>query len=568
MRTQSIIKLVLLPAALAVASLSVCRAESTQAPDSLKKGAGISIRTNLLWDAVSEPNLGIEFPLSDHWSLGVDAGLKAWPRWLAWDWNTEDPKHWRNFAIVPEVRYYLNQVYQGLFFGADALYTHFNVGAVTAPFHMYPEVEQYREQGSYWAGGLLAGYAWWPWQHWRLELEAGAALGLAAYEKFDCPHCGTKVGDERKVAVVPKLAVNIAYNPVPRKEAERRRALRHAAVISGTDTITVLTPPVAFVVHLHDVKAPQTDGDRLAKEEPWVIPIEKYRPLDYLTRPGRDSIMFVRFPVNSWELKPEFAPNADVLDRLSQAIRRIAADERTSEILVSIVGLASIEGPQDRNDTLSVRRARAVADYLNAQTGVSRRYFETIGKGEAWDWFKAQLEAIPDGGEGLDAAQVKTLLDIVYNEPDADARERSIKAQKQLYPIVRDRLLADQRNSGYIRVYYNNAPDPATEQYNQKVLPLLKAKRYHDAVRVLESDPALKERTLTDAEAANAYGIALYFTALDNKADATEKEALEMIERAAALGSDAARENLEGIKVYGPARREYEAWQEAMKDNN
>lgn len=261
MRTQSIIKLVLLPAALAVGSLSVCRAESTQAPDSLKKGAGISIRTNLLWDAVSEPNIGIEFPLSDHWSLGVDAGLKAWPRWLAWDWNTEDPKHWRNFAIVPEVRYYLNQVYQGLFFGADALYTHFNVGAVTAPFHMYPEVEQYREQGSYWAGGLLAGYAWWPWQHWRLELEAGAALGLAAYEKFDCPHCGDKVGDERKVAVVPKLAVNIAYNPVSRKEVERRRALRNAAVISGTDTITVLTPPVAFVVHLQDVKAPQTDGD-------------------------------------------------------------------------------------------------------------------------------------------------------------------------------------------------------------------------------------------------------------------------------------------------------------------
>ena len=558
MRTQALIKLVLLPAALSVASIFVCRAETIQTPDSLRTGAGISIRTNLLWDAVSEPNIGVEFPLSDHWSLGVDAGLKAWPRWLAWDWDTKDPKHWRNFAVVPEVRYYLSQVYQGVFFGADALYTHFNVGAVTAPFHMYPDVEQYREQGSYWAGGLLAGYAWWPWQHWRLELEAGAALGLAAYEKFDCPHCGDKVGDERKVAVVPKLAVNIAYNPVSRKEAQRRRALRNVSVVSGTDTITVLTPPVAFVVHVQDVKSPETQGDRLSKEEPWVVPIQKYRPLDYLTRPGRDSIMFVRFPVDSWELETETGSNAVVLNKLTEAISRIRDDERTSEILISIVGLASIEGPQERNDTLSVNRARVVADYLNAQTGVSRRYFETIGKGEAWDWFKAQLEANPDGHEKL--------LDIVYNEQDPDARERQIKADKALYKDVKDNFLADQRNSGYIRVYYNNAPDEVTDNYNGKVLPLLKAKRYHDAVRALEANPAMKERALQDAEAANAYGVALYFTALDNHDLDSEKEAVELIKFAARSGSQAASQNLKGIEVYGPARKEFEAWKEIMKE--
>ncbi|MBQ4188655.1 MAG: DUF3575 domain-containing protein, partial [Bacteroidales bacterium] len=45
-----------------------------------------SIRTNVLWDAVSEPNIGLEFPLSDNWSIGGNAALKSWPRWLAWDW--------------------------------------------------------------------------------------------------------------------------------------------------------------------------------------------------------------------------------------------------------------------------------------------------------------------------------------------------------------------------------------------------------------------------------------------------------------------------------------------------
>lgn len=517
----------------------------------------VSIRTNLLWDAVSEPNLGVEFQVGDHWSVGGDFGLKAWPRWLAWDWDKTNPTHWRNFAVVPEVRYYLDEVYQGFFAGADALYTHYNVGAVPTPFHMYPEAENYRLQGSYWAGGLFAGYAWWPWQHWRFELEAGAAVGLAAYDRYDCPHCGTKLAEERKVGIVPKLALNVAYNPVSRDKHQARKASR--MIVSGRDTITVLTPPVAFVVQLRDVKAPETQPDRLAKKNDWVIPIEKYRPLDYLTRPGRDSLMYVTFEVDSDVLKPEFGNNAKVLDHLQSAIETIRDAETTDEILVSVVGLASIEGPQDRNDTLSVHRAKAVADYLRGKTFVGKKHFEAIGKGEAWDWFKAQLDAEPTASEKL--------RDIVYNEPDADARERKIKADANLYKEVKEKYLADQRNSGYIRIYYSNLPDEPTQKWNGAVMELLKGKNYAQAVRMVETDPALMARVESDAEAANAYGIALYFTALDNKDEAAEQRAIGLLEKAARLGSDAARQNLKGIETYGPARKEYEAWKEIINEN-
>lgn len=515
-----------------------------------------SIRTNLLWDAVSEPNLGVEFPVGEHWSVGGDFGLKAWPRWLAWDWDNTNPTHWRNFAVVPEVRYYLDEVYQGFFAGADALYTHYNVGAVPTPFHMYPEAENYRLQGSYWAGGLFAGYAWWPWQHWRLEVEAGAAVGLAAYDRYDCPHCGTKLAEERKVGVVPKLALNVAYNPVSKEKHQARRASR--MIVSGRDTITVLTPPVAFVVQLRDVKAPETQPDRLAKKNDWVIPIEKYRPLDYLTRPGRDSLMYVTFEVDSDVLKPEYNNNQKVLDQLQNAIEVIRDAQTTDELLISVVGLASIEGPQDRNDTLSVHRAKAVAEYLNQKTFVSRRCFETIGKGEAWDWFKAQLDA--------DLAASEKLLGIVYNEPDADARERKIKADANLYKEVKDKYLSDQRNSGYIRIYYSNLPDEPTQKWNGAVMELLKGKNYAQAVRMVEDDPALMSRVEADPEAANAYGIALYFTALDNKDEAAEQRAIGLLEKAARLGSDAARHNLKGTETYGPARKEYEAWKELMNE--
>jgi len=521
------------------------------------KAQEVSIRTNLAWDAVSEPNLGLELQTGEHWSVGVDAGLKAWPRWLAWDWDQTDDVHWRNFAVVPEVRYYLKEVFQGFFAGADAIYTHFNVGDVQFPFGLYPDAKNYRLQGSFWGGGLFAGYAWWPWQHWRLELEAGAAMGLAAYDRYDCPHCGTKLGEDRKVGVVPKLAVNIAYNPVSKDKHQARKPSQ--VVVSGRDTITVLTPPVAFVVQLRDVVAPQTQPDRLSNDNDWVIPIEKYRPLDYLTRPGRDSLMYVTFEVDSDVLKPEFGNNAKVLDQLQKAIETIRDAETTDELLVSVVGLASIEGSQERNDTLSVHRAKAVADYLRAKTFVGKKHFEAIGKGEAWDWFKAQLEADP--------AASQKLLDIVNNEPNADAREQKIKADPKLYKEVKEKYLADQRNSGYIRIYYSNKPDAATEKLNGSVTALLKAKRYHDAVRTVESDPALLARVEADAEAANAYGIALYFTALDNKDEAAEQRAVGLLEKAARMGSDAARHNLKGIETYGPARKEYEAWKEIMNEN-
>ena len=528
-------------------------------------GQEVSIRNNLLYDATGTPNLGVEVQVGDHVSVGVNGSFKSWPRFLTWDNDVEaNPQRWRHFLVAPEARYYFNEVFKGAFLGVDFLYSHFNVGGIKLPFGLYPELQEHRDQGSYWGGGAFMGYSWWPFQHWRLELAGGAAVGLAAYDRYNCEHCGTKLAEERKVAVVPQVALNVAYNPVARN---KRKPRGHAVTVQKTDTLTLLSAPVAFVVNLQPVKGPESEGDRLAKEKPWVIPISKYRPLDYLTRPGRDSIMYVLFPTGSSQLMrdyPENGRNADVLDELQKAIEVIRDDETTSEILVSIVGLASIEGAQVKNDTLSARRSRAVADYLKDRTFINRKYFETIAKGEAWDWFKDQLESIPNGGEGIDAEQVEWLLNLVYNVKDADERERQLKANPALYRKVLENLLGDQRNAGYIRVYYNNRPDPATEKLNGPIYELLKSKKYHKAVKEIKADDAVMARVSQDPEAANAYGVALYFVALDNKDEAAENEAIALLQKAAAEGSSAAVQNLKGIETYGPARKEFEAWRIMM----
>ena len=525
------------------------------------KAQEFSVRTNLLWDAVSEPNIGLEFSVSDHWSVGANAGIKSWPRWLAWDWDKENPTHWRNFLVAPEVRYYFKQIYQGAFIGADAVGTYFNVGKVPTPFHMYPDVEESRLQGSYWAGGLFAGWAWWPWQHWRIELEAGAAVGMAAYSRYACAHCGTKLGDERKVGVVPKVGLNIAYNPVSRDESNRRRLARRHSGPADTVTLKVMTPPVAFVVNLQPVKGPVSEGDRLTKEQPWVLPISQYRPIEYRTQSAKDSLLYVQFRTSEDVLRQDLENNSQVLDRVQRAVESLRDDPSTDEILVTIVGLSSIEGAQVKNDTLSMRRARALAAELRRRTGIGPRSFEVVGKGEAWDWFREQVEASP---EGFTDAELRKLQGILDSQQDADARERMIRSDAALYAKVSQLLLGSQRNAGYIRVYYGNKPDPSAEKLNGPVYDLLQARKYHKAVKEIKADASLLSLVSQDPEAANAYGIALYFVALDNKDESAEKEAISLLEKAAAEGSSAAVQNLKGIETYGPARKEYEAWKELM----
>ena len=183
-----------------------------------------SLRTNLLWDAVSEPNIGLEFSVSDHWSVGANAGIKSWPRWLAWDWDKENPTHWRNLSVVPEARYYFDQVYNGLFLAGDAIYTHYNVGNIKFPFGMYPDAKDYRLQGDFYGGGLSVGYSWWMGAHWRIEAEAGVGVGYVKADKFECAHCGAQVGTKEGVAVVPKLGINLAYN-FKRREKQKKEIL-------------------------------------------------------------------------------------------------------------------------------------------------------------------------------------------------------------------------------------------------------------------------------------------------------------------------------------------------------
>lgn len=171
-----------------------------------------SIRTNLAYLATSSANLGFEIPVSDNFSLGANLGLKSWPRWLPWDTDATNPTKWRHILIVPELRWWPEGMYERWFMGADMLYTHYNVGAVRFPFGLYPEARTHRFQGDLYALGLFAGYSWRLGDHLRLETEAGVAAGYNNAGKYECAHCGARIGNAPAVVVVPKVGLNLSVD--------------------------------------------------------------------------------------------------------------------------------------------------------------------------------------------------------------------------------------------------------------------------------------------------------------------------------------------------------------------
>lgn len=67
---------------------------------------GISVRNNLLWDASGTANIGLEIPISEHWTIGANAGFKSWPRFYnkmrVAAWSERGNRMWAFYEVSPK----------------------------------------------------------------------------------------------------------------------------------------------------------------------------------------------------------------------------------------------------------------------------------------------------------------------------------------------------------------------------------------------------------------------------------------------------------------------------------
>ncbi len=409
----------------------------------------VTISNNLLYDAWLTPNLRMGVRLAPHWSMGVTAGYRPWPT------DDHKSKKWKHLLVSPDVRYWTDSVNVHHFFGVNLIYSHYNVADVKFPFGLYKSVRNERRQGDLGALGIYYGYSWPLGRHWNIEALIGAAVGYTKYNRYECGECGTKIGEDKKWFAMPQAALNIVFNIPgrPKKVAQPVEPIQPVIEPVVQPEPEVKTDPVEVIVDTVFAD-PVT---LLCEEYPVLAHISEYKAYDPSQVLRRDQrALFVYFPMAKTDIRPEWRDNQQTLDQIVEATKKLLTLDDAQLSKIQIVGLASFDGSVKLNAKIAQGRADALKKYIQDRLAVSDDQFEVSYGGEDWADFRDQIEEEIANGSSK-SAELRKVLEIIDNEPDLARREQKIRKLHygHTYQYIKEHLLADQRNSGYLRVYYD-----------------------------------------------------------------------------------------------------------------
>lgn len=131
----------------------------------------LALKTNLIFAGALIANLGVEVQLHRHWSLDMPVYYSPY--------DITPTRKIRLLASQPEVRYWFNEAMRGLYVGAHATVSGFNVAINDHGRYQDPE-------HALWGVGLGLGWATHldREHHWGLELNLGAGMARYRYDVF------------------------------------------------------------------------------------------------------------------------------------------------------------------------------------------------------------------------------------------------------------------------------------------------------------------------------------------------------------------------------------------------
>lgn len=178
--------------------------------------AQVAVKTNLLYDATTTPNLGMEVGVGSKNTLQLFYGINAW-KFKSNSHGDRMAKHW---LLMPEYRWWTCSKFNGFFYGVHAMGGQFNAANVDLPLpgaffsgdNLRKEVRSASYEGGFLGAGVTCGYQWILSRHWNLEAEAGVGLNHVWYDKYACGACGPKLGHgQTNYAGLTKLGLSILY---------------------------------------------------------------------------------------------------------------------------------------------------------------------------------------------------------------------------------------------------------------------------------------------------------------------------------------------------------------------
>lgn len=170
-------------------------------------GQNVAVKSNLLYDAAANVNLGVEVGLAPRWSFDLSGDYNKW---------TIDNHKWKHWFAQPEIRYWFCNHFVKHFIGLHAIGGEFNIGHIKNNINFlgsdFSKLTDHRYQGWGIGGGIAYGYALPMSRHWNMEFEVGFGYVYLNFDKFECKDCGKKVGSGDHNYIGPtKAAVNLVY---------------------------------------------------------------------------------------------------------------------------------------------------------------------------------------------------------------------------------------------------------------------------------------------------------------------------------------------------------------------
>lgn len=173
------------------------------------KAQTAAVKTNIVHDATTTLNAGLEFKLAPRWTVDLSGDLNPW--------TFSGDRKFKHWLLQPELRLWTCDAWAGHFFGLHALGGQFNIGGFDINANLlgtdWNLIKDHRYQGWMVGAGLAYGYSWILGQRWNLETEIGAGWVHAWYDTFRCSGCGKKIAtdDQHDYFGVTKLSVSLVY---------------------------------------------------------------------------------------------------------------------------------------------------------------------------------------------------------------------------------------------------------------------------------------------------------------------------------------------------------------------
>lgn len=147
-------------------------AQAEPQPASPEKPYCVAVRTNLLYDAMLLPTLGVEWRVNQSIGIKVD-GSRSW-------WEGEHGKVQKIWLVNPELRWYLLDS-KRFYVGASANFGEYNL-------YGYPLGKLFSKdtgyQGSVWSAGLTVGYQLCLSRHFSVDFNLGLGYTRSEYDSY------------------------------------------------------------------------------------------------------------------------------------------------------------------------------------------------------------------------------------------------------------------------------------------------------------------------------------------------------------------------------------------------